>query len=117
MKTKLLELRKQKGVLQKDVANACGLSTRAYGSYEADEREPSLTVLIALADYFKVTVDELLGRTTEPTLFDNARIPKTEIQELFDQMTPQQQEHILIYAQGLVAGNSLDKHYKGVKIG
>lgn len=95
MKTKLYELRKARDLLQKDVAQACGMSTRAYGSYEADEREPSLSALNTLADFFGVTVDELLGRTSEPGIFDDARIPKTRVQELFDQLTVVDQGRIL----------------------
>ena len=95
MKTKLYELRKAKGILQKDVAAACGMSTRAYGSYEADEREPSLFALNTLADFFGVTVDELLGRTSEPGIFDDARLPKTRVQELFDQLSIIDQGRIL----------------------
>lgn len=95
MKTKLLELRKQKNILQKDVAMACGISTRTYGSYESDEREPSIAMLNLLADYFNVTVDELLGRPVSHELFDEARIPKTKVQELFDQLTVIDQGRIL----------------------
>lgn len=115
MKTKLFELRKAKNLLQKDVAQACGMSTRAYGSYEADEREPSLSALNMLADFFGVTVDELLGRTSTPGIFDDARVPKSEIQELYDQMTPDEQMYLLnsargiVYAHGAGAGNNTKK--------
>lgn len=112
MKTTLFELRKAKGLLQKDVAQACGMSTRAYGSYEADEREPSLSALNTLADFFGVTVDELLGRTSEPGIFDDARVPRTEIQQLFDELSPAQQENLLNYARGMVVSNSLSENVK-----
>jgi transcriptional regulator with XRE-family HTH domain len=107
MKTKMFEYRKAKGLLQKDVAAACGMSTRAYGSYEADEREPSLSALNTLADFFGVTVDELLGRTSEPDIFDNARIEQPEIMQLFERMTPEEQNNLVNYARGLISGREL----------
>lgn len=108
MKTRLYELRKSKNLLQKDVALACGMSTRAYGSYEADEREPSLAALNILADFFDVTVDELLGRNVSPGMFDDARVPKSEIQELFDAMSPDLQSRLIAYAYGLLAREEVE---------
>lgn len=58
---KLRELRVEKGVLQKDVAKAIGVSVSAYGNYEQGNREPSYEVLIALCKYYQVTSDYLLG--------------------------------------------------------
>lgn len=107
MKTKLYDLRKATGLLQKDVAAACGMSTRAYGSYEADEREPSLSALNTLADFFGVSVDELLGRTSEPDIFDNALIEQPEIMQLYERMTPEEQNNLVNYARGLISGREL----------
>lgn len=115
MKTTLFELRKAKGLLQKDVAQACGMSTRAYGSYEADEREPSLSALNTLADFFGVTIDELLGRTTEPGIFDNARIEQPEILQLYERMTPEEQNNLVNYARGLISGRELRASYENRK--
>lgn len=114
MKTTLFELRKAKGLLQKDVAQACGISTRAYGSYEADEREPSLSALNTLADFFGVTIDELLGRTSSD-IFDNARIEQPEILQLYDRMTPEEQNNLVNYARGLISGRELRASYENRK--
>lgn len=102
---------------QHEVASILDVPRSTYRNYEVGVSQMDYQILCKAADLFNVTVDELIGRTSSSNLFDNSRIPKTEIQELFDQMTPEQQNHILIYAQGLVAGNSLDKHNKGVKAG
>lgn len=83
------------------------MSTRAYGSYEADEREPSLSALNTLADFFGVSVDELLGRTSEPDIFDNARIEQPEIMQLYERMTPEEQNNLVNYARGLISGREL----------
>ena len=100
MKTKLLELRKNKNLLQREVAFACGLTTAAYGSYEKGDREPTLKTLCKLADYFGITVDELLGRT--PQLFDDARVDRPEIIELFNQLSAEEQQQVIGYMKGLI---------------
>ena len=102
MKTKLFELRKSKNLLQREVAFACGLTTAAYGSYEKGDREPTLETLGKLADFFGVTVDELLGRS--PQLFDDARVPKTEVQDLFDRLNVVDQGRVLGYMYSILEG-------------
>lgn len=63
---RLIECRKKSGQTQKDIAAACGISLRAYMYYEAGEKDPSSKVLIALADYFDVSLDYLVGRSDDP---------------------------------------------------
>lgn len=63
---RLSELKVSKNVLQKDIAKNINLSLRAYQYYERGEREPSLSALIALADYFDVSLDYLVGRSDNP---------------------------------------------------
>lgn len=113
----LREFRKRNNILQKDLAAQLGVAISTFSGWESGSYEIDNKNLIKLSKFLGVSIEFLLDVDNNPSLFDDARIPKTEIQELFDQMTPQQQEHILIYAQGLVAGNSLDKHNKGVKAG
>ena len=60
---RLKQLRAERNLLQKEVADYLGITTSAYGFYEQGEREPSLETLKRLADYFAVSVDYLLGRT------------------------------------------------------
>lgn len=63
---KMQELRKAKKMSTTDVADAIGIKPRTYLSYETGEREPNLSVINAIADYFDVTVDYLLGRECNP---------------------------------------------------
>ena len=56
---KLKELRKNKGVSQEEVANALGVSFRAYQNYEYGQREPNIEMLNKIADYFGTSVDYL----------------------------------------------------------
>ena len=58
---KLRELREQKGVTQKEVADAIGCTATVYSRYERGEREPDISTLCSLADYFEVSTDTLIG--------------------------------------------------------
>ena len=60
---RLKEARKKRGLKQSDVAEHLGIAVRSYQYYEAGRRRPEYERLIALADYFDVTTDYLLGRT------------------------------------------------------
>lgn len=59
---RLKSLRTSRNILQKDVVAATGISLRAYLYYETGKREPTLSTLIALADFFDVSLDYLVGR-------------------------------------------------------
>ena len=61
MNERLRLLRKEKGVSQKVVAKAIGITLSAYSNYEQGIREPSNDILIKLCKYFCVTAGYLLG--------------------------------------------------------
>ena len=63
---RLIQLKKERNLLQKDIAKDTGLSLRAYQYYERDQKDPTSTVLQKLADYFDVSTDYLLGRSNNP---------------------------------------------------
>ena len=63
----LKTLRKNKGVSQTEVARAIGTTQPVYANYELGKREPSFDMLNALADYFGVSVDAVLGRDDVPS--------------------------------------------------
>jgi transcriptional regulator with XRE-family HTH domain len=63
---RLKAVRVGRKTLQKDIALALRLPLRTYQSYEYGEAEPDITTLIALADYFDVSLDYLCGRSDDP---------------------------------------------------
>lgn len=60
---RLRALRKEQSLTQEDAARALHLSGVGYQRYELNERDPKAPVLAAMADFFHVSVDYLLGRT------------------------------------------------------
>ncbi len=59
---KLKQLRLAINCTQAQMAELIGVTVRGYRNYELGAREPELSVLIKLADYFNVSLDELVGR-------------------------------------------------------
>ena len=59
---KLMKLRKNAGLKQQEAAKGAGLSLRGYQNYEHGLREPKMTALIALADFYNLSLDELVCR-------------------------------------------------------
>lgn len=61
--TRLVELRKEKGLSQVALAKELGVDCSTIAKYETGDRLPDLVMLCKLADYFNVTTDYLVGRT------------------------------------------------------
>ena len=62
---RLRELRRERGMQQRELGELYNLSSSAIGSYERNLREPTLELLLQLSEYFSVSVDYLLCRTEE----------------------------------------------------
>jgi transcriptional regulator with XRE-family HTH domain len=60
---RLKELREEKGLTQKQLADVLHLNSVTYLHYEKSQREPPLAVLADMAIYFETSVDYLLGLT------------------------------------------------------
>lgn len=58
----LVFLRKKRGVVQKELAEIAGVSVHTYQRYEYGEQEPQLSALVALADFYDLSLDELVCR-------------------------------------------------------
>ena len=61
----LLKLRKARKLSRQTVADAVGISAKSYERYENAEREPTASVLVALEDFYGVSLDYLVGRTDQ----------------------------------------------------
>ena len=63
---RLKELRKSRGLKQKDMADLMGMTDRNYQRFEYGKVNVTARTLAFLADYFGVSTDYLLGRTEDP---------------------------------------------------
>lgn len=65
---RLKELRQKRHMSQVALAMELNMNQNSISRYENEEREADYATLIAFADYFKVSVDYLLGRTDNPKM-------------------------------------------------
>ena len=64
---RISSLRTQKNLTQQQLAAAVGLKNTAISMIESAQRAASIEVVYALADYFDVSIDYLVGRSEDPT--------------------------------------------------
>lgn len=78
----LRELRESRRFSQKTLAARLGCSPSLVSSYETGERQPSLAMLVALADIYRVPTDYLLGRRGANPELDLVGLSQQEIEAL-----------------------------------
>ncbi len=59
-------MREDRDLSQKDVANYLKCSQVCYSYYEIGKRDIPTDILIKLADFYDVSIDYLLGRSSSP---------------------------------------------------
>ena len=65
---RIRELRKARRITQLKMALDLDMSQNTISRYESGEREPGTAELIRIADYFRVSIDYLVGRTDDPVM-------------------------------------------------
>ena len=93
------ELRKNKGMTIAKAAETFGVAARTYTSYELEEREPNLTMLCKIADFYDVTTDYLLGRKNMEPVFAtlNINLDKKQFIDIYQEL-PEYQQQLLVDA-------------------
>lgn len=75
---RIKELRQDKGLSQGDLAKELGLSQQTISSYEKGIREPDISTLKKLADFFQVSLDYLLGETNIKTPIETLALSRSD---------------------------------------
>lgn len=65
---RIRDLREDKDLTQTQMGEILSCSQRVYSNYERGDIDIPTTTLIKLADFHKVSVDYLLGRTNKPQM-------------------------------------------------
>ncbi|MEK4695567.1 helix-turn-helix domain-containing protein [Bacillus sp. FSL M8-0063] len=76
---KIKELRKNSKITQEQLGNAIGVSKMAISYFEKGKKSPGRESIEKIADYFGVTTDYLLGRSTDDRLTEEQDKNATEI--------------------------------------
>lgn len=63
MYRRIRDLREDRDLTQKQVAQLLGMSQTGYSKYETGEKDIPTAVLLKLADFYHTTTDYILGRT------------------------------------------------------
>lgn len=64
MTNRIKDLREDRDMRQSDLAAATGIDQRTISNYETGKTAPDAYALVRLADFFKVSIDYLLCRST-----------------------------------------------------
>lgn len=112
----LAELRQDKKLTQKQLAKIIYVTPGTICNYENNVRYPDVEKLVALADYFDVTVDYLLGRSNanlSPSVFDEAissgKTVGAFIQD-FKELSPERQQILLQVMQDMKISSMLTQY-------
>ena len=71
---RLRELRKKKGLKQYELADILKIEKQNISSYEVDKTDPSDNIKVAIARYFNVSLDYLLGVIDEEVSYYDKRL-------------------------------------------
>lgn len=96
---KLRQLRLSKNLTQEEIANVINIKQSSYSSYEIGRREPDLETLVKIADLYKISVDQLLGRPENNNLTTKENKPdfKSDLhKKLFDKINELEEEDIIL---------------------
>ncbi len=82
LKDTLKQIREKHGLTKRELCEKTGISERAYLTYEFGEREPKISVIQKLADFYGVTTDYLLGREPTPNPFADLNLSEDDEAEV-----------------------------------
>lgn len=68
MYLRIKDIREDNDLTQKQIASLLTCDQSLYSKYERGEREIPLSLMIRLADFYKTSVDYLVGRTDNPEM-------------------------------------------------
>ena len=82
--TAITELRKAKGLTQKQAAKALGISQSLLSHYENGLRECNLDFLLKISDFYDVTCDRILGRSIPVCQDEGDKENLSQVQNIYD---------------------------------
>ena len=98
----LRELREDRKMTQKDLAEKICVTIGTISNYENDQHLPDIEKLVILADFFGVTTDYLLGRAISPCSPDifekqlSLHVTVASFLETFQKLSPDRQQALML---------------------
>jgi len=113
---KIKELRTEKGLSQTQLAIYLSLSQTAIAKLENKQREPTGSTLIAYANYFKCSIDFLVGRADDfgiiQTNDENLPTEEQELLNLFRKFNIDMKKSVLSTLKEMSKTFSINKNIK-----
>lgn len=81
---RLRKLRKERDLLQKELADKLNLSQQTISLYESNDREPDSKITKRIANFFDVSIDYLYQNTDERSPADKIKQAISDDEELLD---------------------------------
>lgn len=106
----LKDIRQQTGKTQEIVAKDLGMKKQTYQNYELEKREPGIDTLIKIADYFRVSVDDIIGHGTQ------INTPFKKLTNLCNELNDIEIQKLIHYAEGLIINRQFESKQKSLKI-
>lgn len=101
----LIDYRESNGISQLQLAKYLDVSQSAVAKWELKKSEPTATNILAISNLLGISASELLGDSFK---FQPTNKKKSEIQLLYDELSPQQQASLIGYAKGMLANSGKD---------
>lgn len=105
---RIKQLREEKGISQRALANKIGASAKAVNFWESGKVEPSAKFILSLANVFECTADFLLGREDDlgnVNVMRELENDEKEILELFTKLDKKERAELADFARYLVSKN------------
>ena len=99
---KIMVLRKQRKVSQKDLAKTLGINPSNLPNYESGRYSPSLDMLVKISDFFDVSLDSLVRNRASDDLLKLQDHDLIRITKQVDELDPKDRETIKAMIQSFV---------------
>ena len=112
LQSNLKRFRKYNGYTQQQISNYLGVTRQAYSHYEAGERVPNYVILAKLAEFYNISVDNLILPEEEYEEMKRAErnspyryLPERErkLIEMMKELSENEQEDLFLYLKHKVA--------------
>lgn len=90
-------LREEKSLSQSELSRLSGVSQRNISNWENKKSLPNILELLKLADFFQISIDELIGRTNDYGFIEikaesTLSIEEKEVIKAYNQLDPEDKE-------------------------
>ena len=100
----LERIRKERKISQTKLGEELGLTQQMVSSYEKGASSPNVEILVKVADFFQISIDELIGHQVYHQKRSTA---ETRLLQYFQNLNAKDQEKCITIAQTLIEDREL----------